>query len=195
MLWVPGGWQCADAQKRGALFDVRTRAARPGAALCTCLMAAKIRLMSDSGGKTEYLCGYLNANKWDSVRTKTAFSTFEGAALAISRGRLVLVVPQRKKPSAVAATAPVAEVQLEFPALTKIQNTALVINFGTKTRWMVDFGLVWNRKRVRKPNGKISYAKAFFFPELWNFKSIGEGKKLRQEFIDAVTARGGQLAL
>lgn len=171
---------------------IAASASREG--LPRCLMATKMRQMRDHVGNIEYFCTYLDANQWDSAKTKTAFSTFSGAALLLRDGRLTLIIPQGRKRPDFPVSAAVSDIRLEYPALSKLQNTAVVINFGTGPRWMVNFGKVWDRQRVHKGDGQINYVKAFLVPRL-GLKSIREGRSMRQEFIDAVTTAGGQLTL
>ena len=134
----------------------------------------------------EYFQSNLDANPWDSARSKTVASTRRGLALQLDGGVLKLLAPPKSPPTTLAES-PVGSVSLSTGGLAGLA-AGVKVDFGTST-WLVDFGRVGTRSMVQSGAGGVLKR----FLGAGALASVNEGKALREGFIEVMTAHGASV--
>ena len=93
---------------------------------------------------------------------------------------------------------PAERVTLGTSSTLKEFGSILFVDFGDEsvprheTQWAIDFGLVNDVQPLLHPDGTVDHEKLVEYQVLLSVESIEAGARYRQQFIDAVTARGGR---
>jgi hypothetical protein len=76
-------------------------------------------------------------------------------------------------------------------------GSILFVDFGDdpvqehEDQWAIDFGLVNDVQRVLHPDGTVNHEKLVEYQVLLSVEDVEAGVRYRQQFVDAVTALGG----
>ena len=96
------------------------------------------------------------------------------------------------------AESPAERVTLGTSSTLKEFGSILFVDFGDESvprheaHWAIDFGLVDDIQRLLHPDGSVNHEKLLEYQVLLSVEDIGAGVRYRQQFIAAVTARGGR---
>jgi hypothetical protein len=96
------------------------------------------------------------------------------------------------------AGSPAARVTLGTSSTVREFGSILFVDFGDEsgprheTQWAIDFGLVDDVGRLLHADGTLNHEKLAEYQVLLSVQDIEAGIRYRQQFIDAVTARGGR---
>jgi hypothetical protein len=115
--------------------------------------------------------------------------------LSVSSERVTLL---RYRSDEELAESPAERVTLGTSSTLKEFGSMLFVDFGDEsvphheTRWAIDFGLVDDVERLLHPDGTVNHEKLVEYQVLLSVEDIEAGIRHRQQFIDAVAARGGR---